>query len=97
MTDKLRSYAAALRDLHLSCRHEQGSGRTIAENSHRVVRRRERKMQRFKSAAFAQRFLNMLAAVHNTFNLLRHLISRPMLRIFPAEAAGHWQETVAAA
>jgi putative transposase len=54
-------------------------------------------MQRFKSAAFAQRFLNMLAAVHNTFNLLRHLISRPMLRIFPAEAAGHWQETVAAA
>jgi hypothetical protein len=38
-----------------------------------VVRRRERKMQRFKSAASAQRFLSVHAAVHNTFNLQRHL------------------------
>jgi transposase-like protein len=42
-----------------------------AENSHQVVRRRERKMQRFKSAASAQRFLSVHAAVHNTFNLQR--------------------------
>jgi transposase-like protein len=54
-------------------------------------------MQRFKSAASAQRFLSMHAAVHNAFNLQRHLISRPTLRIFRAEAAGHWQEAVAAA
>ena len=39
------------------------------ENSHRAVRRRERKMQRFKSVRSAQRFLSMHAAVHNTFNL----------------------------
>ncbi len=38
------------------------------ENSHQVVRRRERKMQRFKSACSAQRFLSMHAAVHNTFS-----------------------------
>ena len=44
-----------------------------AENSHQVVRRREHKMQRFKSARSAQRFLSMHAAVHNTFNLQRHL------------------------
>jgi putative transposase len=37
-----------------------------AENSHQVVRRRERKMQRFKSARSAQRFLSIHAAVHNT-------------------------------
>jgi transposase-like protein len=98
VTDKLRSYAAAFQDLHLSCRHEQGLRKNNrAENSHQVVRRRERKMQRFKSAASAQRFLSMHAAVHNTFNLQRHLISRSTLRIFRAEATAHWQEAVAAA
>jgi transposase-like protein len=54
-------------------------------------------MQRFKSAASAQRFLSMHAAVHNTFNLQRHLISRLTLRIFRAEAAGHWQDAFVAA
>ncbi|HTB89221.1 MAG TPA: IS6 family transposase, partial [Steroidobacteraceae bacterium] len=67
------------------------------ENSHQAVRRRERKMQRFKSVGSAQCFLSMYAAVHNTFNLQRHLISRSILRIFRAEATGHWQSAVAAA
>jgi hypothetical protein len=53
-TDKLRSYGAAFRHLGLSCHHEQGLRQNNrAENSHQVVRRRERKMQRFKSAASA--------------------------------------------
>jgi hypothetical protein len=48
-TDKLRSYGAAFRHLGLSCHHEQGlRENNRAENSHQVVRRRERKMQRFK-------------------------------------------------
>jgi transposase-like protein len=68
-----------------------------AENSRQVVRRRERKLQRFKSARSAQRFLSMHAAVHNTFNLQRHLVSRSTLRIFRAEAAAHWSEAVVAA
>ena len=52
VTDKLCSYAAAFRDLGLTCRHEQGlRTNNRAENSHQVVRRRERKMQSFKSAA----------------------------------------------
>ena len=76
VTDKLRSYAAAFRRLGLTCRHEQGLLKNNrAENSHQVVRRRERKLQRFKSARSAQRFLSMHAAVHNTFNLQRHLIA----------------------
>ena len=46
-TDKLRSYGAAFRHLGLSCHHEQGlRENNRAENSHQVVRRRERKMQR---------------------------------------------------
>jgi putative transposase len=98
VTDKLPSYAVAFRGLRLSCPHEQGLRRNNrAENSHQAVRRRERKMQRFKSARSAQRFLNMHAAVHNTFNLQRHLISRSTLRIFRAEAASEWQNAVAAA
>jgi transposase-like protein len=44
-------------------------------------------MQRFKSARSAQRFLSMHTAVHNTFNLQRHLVSPSTLRIFRAEAA----------
>jgi putative transposase len=65
-TGKLRSYAPAFR-LRLTCPHEQGSRRIIGpENSHQVVRR-ARKMQCFKSAQSAQRFLSMHAAVHNTF------------------------------
>jgi putative transposase len=87
VTDKLRSYAAAFRRLRLTCPHEQGLRRNNrAENSHQAVRRRERKLQRFKSARSAQRFLSMHAAVHNTFNLQRHLISRSTLRIFRTEA-----------
>jgi putative transposase len=48
-TDKLRSYSAAFRHLGLSCHHEQGLRQNNrAENSHQVVRRRERKMQRLQ-------------------------------------------------
>jgi transposase-like protein len=53
-------------------------------------------MQRFKSAGSAQRFLSMHAAVHNTFNLQRHLISRSTLWTFRAEATAQWQDAVAA-
>src|SRR5712675_43089 len=98
VTDKLRSYASAFRHLRLTCRHEQGLRmNNRAENSHQVVRRRERKLQRFKSARSAQRFLSMHGAVHNTFNFQRHLVSRSTLRIFRAEAAIQWQEATVAA
>ena len=98
VTDKLRSYGAARRELGLSARHEQGLRRNNrAENSHQVIRRRERKMQRFKSPMSAQRFLSVHAAVHNLFNLERHLISRATLRLFRAAAAAEWKAATAAA
>jgi len=89
VTDKLPSYAAAFRELRLTCRHEQARRTSNRpENSHQVVRRRERKMQRFKSAGSAQRSLSVHAAVHNTFYLQRHLISRSTLRKFRAAGCG---------
>src|ERR671931_724329 len=59
VTDKLRSYGAAFKEIGLSARHEQGLRmHNRAEVSHQPVRRRERQMQRFKSAGSAQRFLS---------------------------------------
>ena len=98
VTDKLGSYGAARRELGLSARHEKGLRKNNrAENSHQPVRRRERKQQRFKSAGSAQRFLNIHAAVQNTFNLQRHLISRRTLRTFRTEAMQAWQIATAVA
>jgi putative transposase len=98
VTDKLGSYAAARRELRLSARHERGLRKNNrAESSHQTVRRRERKIQRFKSAGSAQRFLSMHAPVHNTFNFQRHLVSRRTLRLFRAEAELAWQIATTAA
>jgi putative transposase len=98
VSDRLGSYACARRQLGMRARHEQGLRKNNrAENSHQSVRRRGRKMQRFKSPRSAQRFLSAHSAVHNTFNLQRHLISRPTLRLFRAEAAHAWQTATAAA
>src|SRR3984893_12847619 len=98
VTDKLRSYGSAFRQLHLTCPHQQGlRSNNRAENSHQVVRRRERKMQRFKSARSAQRFLSLHAAVHNNFNVQRHLVSRTTLRNLRNEANEKWQDASEAA
>ena len=97
-TDKLRSYGAAVRELGLTAHHEQGRRtNNRAEVSHQPVRRRERKMQRFKSPASAQRFVSLHAAVYNCFNLQRHLVSRRTLRTFRAQARADWQAATAAA
>jgi transposase-like protein len=55
------------------------------------VRRREHKMQRFKSPSSAQRFLTLHAAVHNLFNVQRHLIPRRRLRLYRSEAFEQWR------
>src|SRR6201987_111674 len=92
VTDMLRSYGAAKSQMRLCARHEQGLRKNNrAETSHLPVRRRERKMQRFKSPGSAQRFLSVHAAVQNTFNVQRHLTSRRTLRVFRKEAFRTWR------
>src|SRR5881398_1618532 len=98
VTDKLRSYASAFRRLRMRCPHEQGlRANNRAENSHQPVRRRGRKMQGFKSARSAQRFVSVHAVVYNTFNVQRHLISRPTHRRFRTAAPQSWNAATAAA
>jgi putative transposase len=97
VTDRLRSYGAALRDLGLADRHVTGGrSNNRAEVSHQPTRRRERQRLGFRSAGSAQRFLATHAAVYNHFNVQRHLISRRTLRTFRTEAYAGWREVVAA-
>ncbi len=98
VTDDLRSYGAATRALGIESRRERGRWKNNrAENSHQPTRRQERKMQRFKSAGSAQKFLSIHAAVYNTFNVQRHLTSALTHRVFRAAAMSTWQAAVAAA
>ncbi len=97
VTDKLRSYGAAKSEMRLTARHEQGLRRNNrAENSHQPTRRRERRTQRFKSPGSAQRFLSVHAAVRNTFDVQRHLVSRSTLRVLRDEAIQTWRTATAA-
>jgi transposase-like protein len=92
VTDKLKSYHAAFRELRLTADHiDNKRANNRAENSHQPVRRRERKMQRFKSPGSAQRFLNVHATTYNHFNLQRHLINRYHFKSLRTEAFGDWK------
>jgi transposase-like protein len=98
ITDDLRSYGAAARDLWIENRHERGQWKNNrVENSHQPTRRRERKMQRFKSPGSGQKFLSTHAAVYNTFNVQRHLTSARTHRSFRAAAMNTWRAVVAVA
>ncbi len=97
VTDKLPSYGAALRELRLSRLHDFGGRKNNrAENSHLPIRQRERRKKRFKSPRSAQRFLSTHAAIYNTFNIQRHLISRQIMRQFRNEAMDVWMNVTAA-
>ncbi len=97
VTDRLRSYGAALRDLSLADRHVTGGrSNNRAEVSHQPTRRRERQQLRFKSPGSAQRFLASHAAMANHFNVQRHLISRRTLKILRTEALADWRKVAAA-
>lgn len=97
-TDKLRSYHVAIRTLGLTAEHiDHKRANNRAENSHQPVRRRERKMQRFKSPGSAQRFLNIQSAVYNTFYVQRHLLRRSIFKGLRTDAFDVWKTATAAA
>ena len=98
VTDKLRSYGSALRELGVAWRHDTGRWKNNrAENSHQPLRQRERRMKRFKSPGSAQRFLSIHAAIYNVFNIQRHLTSRRTLRVFRDQAMLTWRQATVAA
>ena len=99
VTDGLASYGAALKELNLAHRHRPGRLRenNREENSHLPIRRRERKMQGFKSAPSAQRFLTTHAAIYNAVYVQRHLVCRPTVRLFTARAMSSWRAATIAA
>jgi transposase-like protein len=97
VTDRYRAYDAAFRDLGLSSIHLRGKRlNNRAESSHVPIRRRERKMQGFRSAGSAQRFLSSYSASYNTFNVCRHLITASTHRILRSKAFAAWNTAVAA-
>jgi transposase-like protein len=99
VTDKYPAYGAALRAMKLvrapHTRRKRANNR--AESSHVPVRRRERKLQGFKSPRSAQRFLAMHAATYNAFTVPRHLVSARIHRLFQAEAFEAWREAAGVA
>ena len=96
VTDKLRSYGVAQRELIPNTIHNTTQyANNRAELSHQPTRVRERGMRRFKSTAQAQRFLNIHAAVYNLFNLGRHLVSARHYRKLRIDAFGQWTIAVA--
>ena len=91
VTDKLRSYGVAHRELIPNTIHDSSQySNNRAELSHQPTRVRERGMRKFKSIIQAQRFLGVHAAVYNLFNLGRHLISAKNYRLFRLRAFASW-------
>ena len=81
VTDGLRAYSAAMREVGNADRQEVGRGlNNRAENSHQPFRRRERAMQRFRSMKTLQKFSSVHAQVHNHFHHERHLITRQVYK-----------------
>jgi putative transposase len=96
VTDKLRSYGAAHRELMPEVIHDSSQyANNKAELSHQPTRVRERGMRRFKSTQQAQRFLGVHAAVYNLFNLGRHLVSAKHYQNLRDSSFGQWVEAVA--
>jgi putative transposase len=97
ITDKLRSYGVAKRELMPDVEHRQSRYlNNRAENSHRPTRRRERQMQRFKSVPKAQRFLSAHAFIYGHFRLRRHRLTAENYRIARAAAFRVWNEETCA-
>ncbi len=75
VTDKLRSYGAAHREVIPSVEHRSHKGlNNRAENSHQPTRQRERAMKGFRSAGGAQRFLSASSGISPHFRPHRHLM-----------------------
>jgi putative transposase len=96
VTDRLRSYRAAMKVIGNTDRQETGRWlNNRAENSHQPFRRRERAMLKFRSAKSLQKFTSIHASIHNHFNQERHLYSRKNYKNNRSAALAEWQRIAA--
>jgi len=97
VTDKLRSYGAAMKEIGNADRQETGRWKNNrAENSHQPFRRRERAMLRFRRMRTLQKFSSVHSSVHNHFNQERHLYSRANFKLNRTAALAEWHQLSAA-
>ena len=96
VTDRLRSYPAAMKIIGNAERQETGRWlNNRAENSHQPFRRRERAMAKFRSAKSLQKFVSIHASVHNHFNQECYLGSRQNFKFNRLAALAEWRQIAA--
>jgi len=96
VTDGLKSYPAAMKDLGVEERREMGRWmNNRSENSHLPFRRSERVMLRFRQMKSLQKFASVHANVHDHFNSERHLVDRQTYKAARSAALAEWQNLVA--
>ena len=92
VTDGLRSYPAAMRELGNLDRQEMGRWKNNrVQNSHLPFRRRERAMLRFRQMKTLQKFASVHASVYNHFSQERHLVDRQTYKTRRSAALAEWQ------
>jgi putative transposase len=97
VTDTLRSYGVAQRQLLPAVEHRQSRYlNNQVENSHRPTRRRERQMQRFKSSIQVQSFLSSHAFIYGHFHPRRHLLAARAYRQIRWHAFKTWHQVTCA-
>jgi putative transposase len=97
VTDKLRTYGAALKELGIQEKRVTDRWENNrAENSHQPFRRRERAMVRFRRRHSLQKFAAVHGSVHNHFNSERSLTSRNTYKQARAAALAEWRTLCAA-
>ena len=96
ITDRLRSYGAAMKEIGNRDRQEVGRHlNNRAENSHLPLRRRERAMGRFRRMSNLQKFASTHASFYNHFNLDRHINRRSRFKIMRNAALSEWRQLLA--
>jgi putative transposase len=93
VTDKLRSFGAAMKVIGNADKQETGRWlNNRAENSHQPFQRRERAMLRFRRTRSLQNFVSVHASVHNHFNQERHLYPRANFKLNRTAALPEWRQ-----
>ena len=96
VTDRLHSYAAAMKVIGVEDRQICGQWRNNrAENSHQPFRRRAGAMARFRDIKTLQKFAAAHASIHNHFNQERHLYNRENFKLNRSAALAEWRQLAA--